>query len=594
MTMMVVLLFLLLVPTRLAVAFVSSGVSLVETTHLLRAAAVAHQPPDEPTGVRRPARRRSNVLNSQGDMPCLVKQENQQATTKPRRMFLKPSIRDVTHFSSASSSWVTSHSVDDDVPHAVRPRPLKRKNTIASYNNTTTARSYLTPTIRHVNPLVRRSTWIARDKAATRSLSCYSDDVCRQTRVAATAKNKTIPVISPSIRDINKQSSVSQDWVTSRLASQDVPRFVSRAHGDHSGPLYSNRTTVPLKTRHYQTPAFVTPSDGYKIKPSSVSQDWVTSRLDEHHVPRLVSRHFRDNDLASCSSSVKSTKFASNKKKRQIRPNPKVLMGSSVVNDNDWVTSRWNTANVPQLVSQHVSGNLFPSDFNDETNRQDENRPIYLAPSNKNVIDKSCMGDDWVTSQLDEKDVPLVVSRHMGKGNVPTVVKDGAVKLASTAKNDDEPILLTPSNKDVIDKSCMGDDWVTSQLDEKNVPLVVSRHMGKGNVRAVVKDVALKLASPAKNDDEPIVLTPSNKDVIDKSCMGDDWVTSQLDEKDVPLVVSRHMGKGNFPSVVKDGALKFAAKEDDSQLSKDAAKSGVETADDELNKSFYVQRTSAL
>jgi hypothetical protein len=105
--------------------------------------------------------------------------------------------------------------------------------------------------------------------------------------------------------------------------------------------------------------------------------------------------------------------------------------------------------------------------------------------------------------------------------------------------------------------------------------------MGKGNVPAVVKDVALKLASPAKNDDEPIVLTPSNKDVIDKSCMGDDWVTSQLDEKDVPLVVSRHTGKGNVPAVVKDGALKFAAKEDDSQLSKDAAKSGVETADDE-------------
>jgi hypothetical protein len=66
------------------------------------------------------------------------------------------------------------------------------------------------------------------------------------------------------------------------------------------------------------------------------------------------------------------------------------------------------------------------------------------------------MGDDWVTSQLDERDVPLVVSRHMGKGNVPAVVKNGAFKLASTAKNDDEPIVLTPSNKDVLDKSCMG------------------------------------------------------------------------------------------------------------------------------------------
>jgi hypothetical protein len=41
------------------------------------------------------------------------------------------------------------------------------------------------------------------------------------------------------------------------------------------------------------------------------------------------------------------------------------------------------------------------------------------------------------------------------------------------------------------------------------------------------------------------------------------------------------MGKGNVPAVVKDGALKFAAKGDDSQLSKDAAKSGVKTADEE-------------
>jgi peptidyl-tRNA hydrolase len=196
---------------------------------------------------------------------------------------------------------------------------------------------------------------------------------------------------------------------------------------------------------------------------------------------------------------------------------------------------------------------------------KNDDEPIVLTPSNKDVLDKSCMGDDWVTSQLDEKDVPLVVSRHMGKGNVPAVVKDGALKLASTTKNDDEPIVLTPSNKDVLDNSCMGDDWVTSQLDEKDVPLVVSRHMGKGNVPAVVKDGALKLASTAKNDDEPIVLTRSNKDVLDKSCMGDDWVTSQLDEKDVPLVVSRHMGKGNVPAVVKDGALKFAAKGDDAQ-----------------------------
>jgi hypothetical protein len=451
---MVLLLFLLLVPT-LAVAFVSSGVSLVETTtHLLRAA-VAHEP-HEPTGVCRPVRRTiSDVLiNSQGD--------------KPRRVFLKPSIRDVTHFSSASSSWVTSHSVDEDVPHAVRPRPLKRKTSVSSYNNITTARSYLTPTIRNVNPLARRSSWIARDKAAATSLSSYSDG--NQTRVfaAASAKNTTMPIISPPIRDVNKQSSVSQDWVTSRLASQDVPRLVSRVHGDHpnhSGPLYSsNRTTVPLKTRHYQTPAFVTPpSDGYKMKPSSVSQDWVTSRLDERHVPLVVSRHFRDKDLASgCCSSVQSTNSASkNKKKRQIRPNPKVLKGgSSVNNDDDWVvTSRWNpSANVPKLVvSRHfVSGNSFPSDSNDKANRQDENRPIYLTPSNKDVLDKSCMGDDWVTSQLDEWDVPLVVSRHMGKGNVPAVVKNGAFKLASTAKNDDEPIVLTPSNKDVLDKSCMG------------------------------------------------------------------------------------------------------------------------------------------
>jgi peptidyl-tRNA hydrolase len=268
-----------------------------------------------------------------------------------------------------------------------------------------------------------------------------------------------------------------------------------------------------------------------------------------------------------------------------LTPSNKDVIDKSCMGD-DWVTSQLDEKDVPLVVSRHMGQGNFPAVVKDgalklASTTKNDDEPIVLTPSNKDVIDKSCMGDDWVTSQLDEKDVPLVVSRHMGKGNVPAVVKDGALQLTSSTKNDDEPIVLSPSNKDVIDKSCMGDDWVTSQLDEKDVPLVVSRHMGKGNIPAVVKDGALKLASTAKNDDEPIVLSPSNKDVLDKSCMGDDWVTSQLDEKDVPLVVSRHMGKGNVPAVVKDGALKFAAKGDDSQLSKDAAKSGVKTADEE-------------
>ena len=311
-----------------------------------------------------------------------------------------------------------------------------------------------------------------------------------------------MPVIQPSIRDVQKQSSVSQDWVTSKLANQDVPLLVSRHRDDkHSGPLYSstNSTAVPLKTKKNVAPTFVTPSDRNVIKPSSVSQDWVTSRLSARDVPQLVSRH-RDNDLASLYSTNTTVSVSKNKKERasavSTRPSSRNVLQSSSASQ-DWVSSRLSARDVPQLVSRHRDNDLFPFDSKSkEKSKQDDEALIFLTPSNKDVIDKSSVGDEWVTSRLGTKDVPLVVSRHMAEQqHVPAVVKDGALEFAATNAHDDELMVLTPSKKDVLDKSSMGDDWVTSQLDAKDVPLVVSRHMGKGDVPAVVKDGALGFAA---------------------------------------------------------------------------------------------------